>query len=41
MQEIKTLLDAVKYFSNLDACFEYMLGIKAKLAKQNKKRGSR
>jgi transposase-like protein len=28
MQEIKTLLDAVKYFANLDACFEYMLGIK-------------
>ena len=28
MTEIKTLHDAVKYFAYLDACFEYMLGIK-------------
>lgn len=28
MNEIKSLLDAVRYFSDLDACFRYMLGIK-------------
>lgn len=28
VDEIKTLLDAVRYFSDLDACHEYMLGIK-------------
>lgn len=28
MDEIKSLLDAVRYFSDLDACFRYMLGIK-------------
>lgn len=28
MNEIKTLLDAVKYFSDLDACHHYMVGIK-------------
>jgi len=28
MTEIKTLIDAVRYFSDLDECHEYMLGIK-------------
>lgn len=28
MDEVKTLLDAVRYFSDLDECFRYMLGIK-------------
>ena len=28
MDEVKSLLDAVRYFSDLNACFRYMLGIK-------------
>ena len=28
MSEIKTLIDAVRHFSDLDACHEYMVGIK-------------
>lgn len=28
MQEIKTLIDAVKYFADHNACFNYMIGVK-------------